>query len=346
MRKLLKSFISLIIVLFISIVPGNSHAANGALSLTTSPLPISLVATPGSSTTTDLRIKNSGTQNERITIKLMKFEAFGEDGKPKIEDRGPGDSYFDWVKFSEPTFTLEPNVWKTIKMTINLPKSAAFGYYYAVSFVRSNEGVSSQPRQTTLQGAPATLVLLEARVPGAKRKLNVVEFSTDHKLYEFLPTTFRIKLRNEGNVHVAPAGSIFIGRSSRQQTGLVSINQDRGSILPASNRQFSAKWADGFPVYKLKENNGEVELDSHGKQKQSLVWDLTQANKLRFGHYTATLTMAYNDGTRDVPVEAEVGFWVIPWRIIAGVLLVLALVGLGLRSSIRNLWRRIRRKRT
>ncbi len=304
---------------------GNAHAANGALSLTTSPLPVNLVVAPGNTASTDLRIKNSGVKTELIKIKLMKFEAFGEDGKPKIEDRGPGDDYFDWVRFSESTFTLEPNIWKTIKMNIAVPKSAAFGYYYAVSFERATEGVTSKDRQTTLQGAPATLVLLEARVPGAKRQLDVVEFSTDHKLYEFLPTTFRIKLRNKGNVHVAPSGSIFISKNKSKSDGIVSINQERGNILPASNRQFSAKWADGTPVYQFKESNGEVVLDSRGKSKSVLNWDGLSLNKLRFGHYTATLTMAYNDGTRDVPVEAEVGFWVIPWRIIFGVILLIVI---------------------
>ena len=71
----------------------------------------------------------------------MKFGAYGDSGKPQILERGPGDDYFDWVKFDRPTFDAPANVWQTIKMTINVPKSAAFGYYYAVVFTSINAEV-------------------------------------------------------------------------------------------------------------------------------------------------------------------------------------------------------------
>ena len=63
-------------------------------------MPINLVATPGATIRTDLRVKNSGTSTETYKVGLMKFSAYGEEGKPQLSDRAPGDDYFDWVTFS------------------------------------------------------------------------------------------------------------------------------------------------------------------------------------------------------------------------------------------------------
>jgi hypothetical protein len=40
--------------------------------------------------------------------------------------------------------------------------------------------------------------------------------------------------------------------------------------------------------------------------------------KLRWGKYTANLLLVYDDGTKDVPIEGTLSFWVIPWRLIFG----------------------------
>jgi hypothetical protein len=150
-------------------------------------------------------------------------------------------------------------------------------------------------------------------------------------------------LRNSGNVHVIPRGTIFISKNG-QDVGTVDINADRGNVLPASNRLFTGQWADGFPSYHVKEANGKVVLDKNGKEVQELKWDFGRLSKLRFGKYTAHLLMAYDDGKRDVPVESEVTFWVIPWRILGVGLLVVVVLGAGLWMIGRGLWRSLRRK--
>src|SRR5687768_904481 len=89
-----------------------AQPANGALNLTTSPLPLSLKAKPGEKVSVDLRVKNSGTVRERLRVTLFKFAANGEDGQPRLVEREDGDTYFDWVTFSEKSFMAEPNIWK------------------------------------------------------------------------------------------------------------------------------------------------------------------------------------------------------------------------------------------
>jgi hypothetical protein len=287
---------------------------SGRLHLTTSPLPISLKAKPGETVETELRVRNSGPNIETLKVGLMKFSAFGEEGKPKLEERGEGDDYFDWVKFSKSEFEAPPSEWQSLKMTIALPKTAAFGYYYAVTFSRANAETAEGDLETAVRGGTATLVLLEADVPGAKRELSIQDFQTERRTYEFLPARFKVKLKNTGNIHAAPTGTIFINRG-KTQVATVNVNATKGNILPKSNRIFTAEWADGFPSYQLKQEDGKVVLKD-GQPAYELQWELGQLKKLRFGKYSAMVVMIYDNGQRDVPLEATVSFWVIPWRLI------------------------------
>ncbi|MDO8241293.1 MAG: hypothetical protein Q7T51_04930, partial [Candidatus Moranbacteria bacterium] len=71
-------------------------------------------------------------------------------------------------------------------------------------------------------------------------------------------------------------------------------------------------------------------------------WDFSQVSKLRWGKYTAKLLLIYDDGKRDVPIEAEVSFWVVPWRIVIGGLLIAIFVFIGMKSTFQNWYGKIR----
>ena len=72
-----------------------------------------------------------------------------------------------------------------------------------------------------------------------------------------------------------------------------------------------------------------------GKQVYALKWDSSKLSHLRIGRYTANLVMTYDDGKRDVPLEAVVSFWVIPWRLIFFILTPIVGVGILAYNYIR-----------
>ena len=300
----------------IAFLPLTTYAAD--LRLTTSPLPINLKVEPSNSISTPIKIKNDGITSENIKVSLMKFKADSNTGTPTLSEREPGDSYFDWATFSDNTFTLPANEWKTITANFEVPTTASFGYYYAVVFSRAEENVEKNDRQTIINGGTAVLILLEATVPNAKREITVTDFSVDKKMYEFLPATFSIKLRNSGNVHIAPRGNIFISQGNNKDVAILEVNPNKGSLLPDSPRDFQESWSDGFPYYVAKEVDNKTVLDENNNPIKELKWDFKDASKLRWGKYTAKLLLVYDDGKKDVPVEAVVEFWVMPWRLIFG----------------------------
>lgn len=334
------------ILLFIFFLPAialaqtdTPPASQDGLRLVTSPLPISLVTEPGTTVTTQLKVKNAGLAPETLRIDIMKFNAYEDTGKPALMDLDPTDSFDDWVTFSEPTFTVAPEEWKTVTVSFAVPPEAAFGYYYAFVFTRATDEQPLAPKQTAVVGGTATLVLLEARVPGAKREIAVTQFAADQRVYEFLPTRFTISLKNTGNVHVAPRGNIFLSDWRGKAVALLEVNEGKGNILPNSTRTFESLWSDGFPVYTPLIENGAVVLDENNQPKLELRWDWQQASKLRFGKYTAKLLLVYDDGTRDIPIEGVVSFWVMPWRLFLATLFIALFFFIGLRSTIIKLWR-------
>jgi hypothetical protein len=259
-------------------------------------------------------------------------------------DREKGDNYFDWMKFSENEFVLNPNEWKTITATITIPDQAAFGYYYAVTFSRQGESAVEGQKETKVIGATAILVLVEVRVPNAIRDIEVMEFSTPKRVYEFLPTDFVIKLKNKGNVHVSPRGDIFIDRWNQKDVAILPINDLKGNVLPNSSRIFETSWTDGFPSYQQQVNGDVVVTDRSGKPIQKLKWDFNQITKLRWGKYTASMLLVYDDGKKDIPIEGKLTFWVIPWRILAVATVLGLLVFKGLWSMVKETIKKFKKK--
>src|SRR5689334_22513816 len=92
---------------------GIAHAqtTNPGLNVEISPLPILLNAKPGTSVSTDLRIRNPGTTSEQLKLSLKTFKAEGADGHIVLHNPTPADDYLNWVSFSQNPFTAPPGEW-------------------------------------------------------------------------------------------------------------------------------------------------------------------------------------------------------------------------------------------
>ncbi len=318
-----------------AILPLHAHALTPTegINLQISPLPIELITKPGTAVETDLRVRNIGSQTDRLQVRLLRVSE-DDNGAVHLSAPQAGDEWVKWVSFDRTVFDAPSNDWQTVKMTVKVPGSAAFGYYFAVEYLRADQE-APQPGKTVAHGAVATFILLNADAPGAKREAQIASFTADRKSYEFLPATFTVKVRSTGNVHAAPYGNIFILKGTKQ-IGVIAINAAKSNILPHASRFFSTAWTDGFPVYVPKLKDGQPVSSKNGQPVTTLKWDFSHANRLRFGHYTAHLVMIYDNGQRDVPMEASVQFWVVPWRVVGAVFVIAIFVGIGIWSTFRK----------
>lgn len=318
--------IALQVVLLLGLqIPSASAASTTGTSLTTSPIAVDISANPGTSTSTILQVQNNSSKPETISVRLYKFGVRGNNGQPAIFPPVGSDTSVDWVHFSQTKFVAQPQAWNKITMTIDLPSYAALGYYYSVLFVPNPDVDNKTTDANTIKGANAILVLLDTHSKNEHRQLQIQSFTASKGLYEYLPATFNVLTKNSGNIHLIPGGNIYISRSQNgKAVDTLDINPGQGNVLPYSSRQFQTTWSDGLPVFQTKRINGKIISDKHDKPIQQLQWSASSSfSKIRFGKYYAHLVLVYNDGSRDIPVEGVVSFWVIPWKLI---LLVIALV--------------------
>jgi hypothetical protein len=214
-----------------------------------------------------------------------------------------------------------------------VPKEAGFSYAFAlvIERVKEQQGI---PGQRSLNASVAIFSLINVDRPGAVRSLEVTSFRTSYGTYEYLPAEFTVELKNTGNTIVQPSGNIFVKQSPGDATPLATllVNDAGGYILPGTTRSFTAAWDNGFQVVTKKPQ-------TDGSTKEELTWNWNKLGDIRIGKYSAKLVAVYDDGHRDVPLEAELSFWVIPWKMLLIVLAALLLVAAGVWSLVRGVFK-------
>lgn len=297
---------------------------SGGFSVQVSPSPLIAKLTPGKQTVLDLRINNTGPQKEKFIMELRDFTVAEDTGEVTIGTQAP-ELVESFVSFEKPDFTLEPGEWLTQKVIINTPESAGFSYNFAI-IVKRDGTVIPENGGAALQGSVAVFTLLNVERPDAVSKLEIEKVVSSRRVYEYVPSELTITIKNTGNTIVSPKGNIFYSRkeSDAEPIDALIINETGGNILPGSSRTFTVKWTNGFPVWN--EDNGQ----------KKLVWDYSKLSSFRIGKYTGKVIVIYDDGARDVPLEASVSFWVIPWKILGIGLIIIALLCIGIFTLIKK----------
>ena len=308
---------------------------SGDFSLEVSPSPLVTTVKPGVPVRLELKIRNASTKTEELKIQARNFTINHPSEEITIGNTTP-DDLAEWVQFSHPTFTVKPGEWFTQNITVTLPDSAGFSYPFSLVIGRVKED-ATPVGGNLLKGSIAVFTLINVDKPGATRRLTLSDLVTSQSVYEFLPSTIKLKLKNTGNSFVQPYGNVYIQRSSNDTDPLavMPVNDARAYILPNSTREITMKWDQGFPRYVTSQP------DASGKTTDTLEWDWSHISNFRFGRYTVKVVAVYNDGARDVPVIGEIAFWVIPWRILLGVLIVVLVFGFGIWSIMKRIIGRI-----
>jgi len=282
---------------------------NAGQALEIAPPVITLTLDPGQTATTQIYLRDIASTKLNVTGQANDFVAAGEDGTPKVllDTTGSGPySLRNWVG-ALPTLQLIPREIKSMAVTITVPRDASPGGHYGV--IRFT-AVPPDLKDTGVSLSASLGALLLVTVRGKlidNLELQSFTVNQDGKsstFFEAAPLTFSQLLRNSGNVHEEPAGQVTITDMFGAKLAVLGINQPPHNVLPASSRRFD-----------------EV-LDS-----------TVIGNKMLFGRYTATLKATYANGKS---VNGSLTFWVVPYRLIA--VIVVAGVGgfFGLRYGIRR----------
>jgi len=333
MRKRLLLAGLLLSLVITPLLPAAAFAAgsgSNGTSLTTSPVSTVLRTTPGHPVSTTIGVENNTLEPYEVTMSVQTFKPYGVNGQAQIVKPKSNSAFISWVHFSQTNFVAEPDVPLKVTMTVDPPSTTGLDYYYAV--IVKPQPLSNTTKGIGVSGFNAVLVLLDVESPNARAQLTVNSFTAEHRLYEYLPATFDISVHNPGNVFLAPQGDIFISRTSNfsHPINIIPINTAQGNVIPQSNRTFTEQWTDGFPVFTQNTINGQPVTVGNGIPAEHLDWNLAQSNRLRIGKYYAKMAFVYNNGVSDVPIQAVVSFWVVPWKALSvlTIFVILCMVGL------------------
>lgn len=278
--------------------PTAASTANNGQALEIAPPLIYLSANPGQTINTQILIRDVSSGDLIVTGQANDFVAAGEDGTPKVllnnDDANDPYTLKSWVA-PLPNLLLVPRQIKSLAVTINVPSNASPGGHYGVIRFTATPP-SLQGSGVSLAASLGSLVLLT--VSGKiTEKLSVQQFTVSHNgssgtLFQSAPLNFVEVLKNSGNVHLQPVGQVSVTDMFGKKLASVNVNLPPGNILPGSARKFTQA------------------LDS------SVI-----GNKKLFGRYSAKLNVTY--GTSKKVLAATLVFWVIPFRLITVIVLIL-----------------------
>lgn len=205
------------------------------------------------------------------------------------------------------TFSLNMGQKITIPIRIKIPQNAAPGGFYTAVIVSNAPSKESEVSSGT--GAKAISragALMFVRVNGdASEAGQVQDFSITPTKWIYSPGSldFQILFVNAGNVHLAPYGTIEVKGLFGGEVKTLPI--DAYYSLPQSKR------------YRT------VPFDTSGL----------------FGRYTATLNLnksLHNPGANEEIETREISFWVIPYKLLAGIFVSVLILVLLITYVLKN----------
>jgi hypothetical protein len=309
------------------------------LSLQVSPSPLVITVKPGEKKTVEVKIYNGGLSLEKLKIGLQAFSIDHSNSKVTLQPTSPVE-VASWVSFADPNFLVKPGERFTEKILINTPATAGFNYNFAL-IVSRQAPLKAPIGQSAVQGSIAIFALLDINRPGAARKLSIASLHSDRHVYEYLPAKISIRLRNDGNTLLLPDGNAYIQRqtSSTKPISVLGINPGSLYLLPGVSREYNVSWTDGLPAYVTTQDA------ANSPSQQHLTWNWRNSH-FRIGRYIAHVVVIYDDGHRNVPVEAEISFWVIPWKLLLAATIIVIMLIIGFVVSGRFAYRIFKRKRS
>ena len=272
-----------------------------------SPPLIELTADPGDRIVTEMSVRNITDIDVIASGDVRNFLAQGETGQPRILLGDEEESPFPLAEYVEnvPDLTIEPTEQETAEIVINVPEDASpGGHFGVVRFSGQAVDPSGASSAVALSASIGTLILLN--VSGdieeelSIEELLVAQEGEEGGFFESGPFELITRLNNQGNVYLQPSGELEITNLFGQEVASLPFNEGESNILPDSLRRFEQTYDD------------------------KSFW---------FGRYTVTANLQY--GAEGTIVQESTDFWVIPYKLLGIVLVMLVAVGYFGRQALK-----------
>jgi len=263
---------------------------------------------PGGEATKMLNITSRLGETTKFKIEIEDFTGSSEGTEAAIllgSEKGPY-SLRDYIRPEISEFTLEHGQRIDLPVKISIPQDATPGGLYGAVIVRTIPAEGSVEVNETDASGKIKFVgrvasLFFVRVKGnALEEGQLEKFNTinSKKIYPNSSVLFVATYKNTGSVYLVPYGILEIRNMLSKKIDEVEIKPY--FVMPNATRSKEISW-----------------------QRSSAM-----------GYYKAHLYL--NRGYGNVVDEKEIGFWVIPWKIVTIAILVIIAITLGIIWLVKN----------
>lgn len=255
---------------------------------------------PGESITSEITVTNRISDDREFRLEVEDIVG-SSDGRSLISlsdgERSPY-SVLDYISFPKESFQLELGERARIPVTITIPEDAEPGGFYGtvlVSTVRVGSSVENAPRSPIIARIGSLFFITvpgDIETEGEFTELSLI--GNNGWWYEDGPIEAALTYENKGSIHLNPYGEISVRNMFGEEVGFVEL--EPWFVLPKAVRSREVSWDREF----------------------------------LFGRYT--MTARVNRGYDDIVDTQSVTFWVLPWKIVGGVLLALFVILFSIRA--------------
>lgn len=260
---------------------------------------------PGQTVTYKMTVANRISNNRRFQLTVEDISGSTDASRAVMflgDERGPY-TVKDYISFPENTFALGLGERASIPVTISIPPDAEPGGYYGGVLVSTiqDDGLDEDGASARSPIVARIGTLFFITVPGEVERGGMttgLSLTNGSWWYEKGPIELNISFENTGSVHLNPYGEIRIKNLFGEEVGFTEL--EPWFVLPKSLRS------------------------------RDISWD----REMLFGRYTATAYI--NRGYDDIIDEVSVTFWVLPWKVVLGIFLVIFVILFSIRAFFRN----------
>ena len=303
-KKIIFAALALTILTSFSLV--KKINAEEILPITVAPAKQEVMVNPGEQTAVVVKFINQGTTAISGILKAADFVVEDSEGTPIFLEgsNSPSSPRFaaaNWVELPYDRITIAAKNSVIVQAKINVPQDAlAGGRYFGIYFEPGGE-ISNSPTENGAE-TPITIRLaglVFLRVAGPVEESAFITQLTAPRFLEYGPISVKAEIKNKGNYHIRPKGTISITSIFGKKVDEKVIRE--ANIFPDTSRFFES----------------------------------SLGQKWLFGKYKIDLTAAY--GETGKVLTATIFTWIIPWRLIIIIILTIIIVTLLISLLVRRL---------
>ncbi len=256
--KYLVRFLVVISLLASSVgIAGQAHA--DSLGFAISPPSLEISANPGQSVTGSFKIINLTGSPLVLAADRNNFVAKGEEGQVDLTTNNDLYSLAPWFSATPDVINVPAKGTQSVSFKIDIPLNAEPGGRYGSLVFHTLETTlpSGQSGAAVKQQLGALIFL---RIAGnANERVEIASFKTEKAFYEIGPIKFETRIKDTGNVHAKPTGTITVKNLLGMKVATVKLEPK--NVIPGAIRRtettLNKKWMFGFYKATLVLNNGD-----------------------------------------------------------------------------------------